>query len=125
MPLHRLRSIPELDSQLFGTNFQVNDAEQAKLLCAFDLNDESLPKSRDQWIERLNQIYCQSISLECEFIEVSEDVTVSTTPRPIEQLERSRTSVGGEKIRRNPFVLDDLRTDTTKDRRTNAQMRSE
>lgn len=47
--------------------------DQARLLCAFDGNDESLPRTRDQWMEKLNQIYCQSISLECEFIEVSDE----------------------------------------------------
>lgn len=69
-----IRSIPELDLENFSENFQVNNAQQAKALCAFDLNDESLPKTRDQWIEKLNQIYCQSISLESDFIEVSVQV---------------------------------------------------
>lgn len=113
-----IRSIPELDSKNFSSNFQIHDAQQAKLLCAFDLNDESLPKTRDQWMEKLNQIYCQSISLECEFIEVSVDHHHYLVI--IFELEWSWTFVGRKKIRTNPFVLNHFWTDTSKNWWTNA-----
>jgi 2-oxoglutarate dehydrogenase complex dehydrogenase (E1) component-like enzyme len=63
------RSIPELDQNLFSTNFHVENEHEARSLLALS-EDQSIPKTKNDWIEKLNEIYCQSISLECEHIEV-------------------------------------------------------
>lgn len=63
------RSIPELDSSLFTVDFRVDNENDARSLFGLS-TEESIPKTKEDWIRQLNEIYCQSISLESEHIEV-------------------------------------------------------
>jgi len=63
------RSIPELDEQLFTSDFQIDNPKDIQSLLGLS-NDGNLPKTKADWIRQLNEIYCQTISLECEHIEV-------------------------------------------------------
>jgi hypothetical protein len=64
------RLVPELDENLFTVDFHVENEHEARSLMGLS-KDQSIPKTKDDWIRQLNEIYCQSISLECEYIEVS------------------------------------------------------
>jgi len=65
-----LRSIPELDQNQFTVDFHIENEHDAHALFGLS-KEQSIPKTKDDWIRQLNEIYCQSISLECEYIEVS------------------------------------------------------
>lgn len=67
--LSLFRSIPELDEKLFTTDFHLENERDARSLFGLT-NDQSFPKNKADWIRQLNDTYCQSISLECEYIEV-------------------------------------------------------
>jgi hypothetical protein len=70
MSIKFFRSIPELDSNLFSVDFHIENDDDVRVLCGLS-NEQSIPKTKDDWIRQLNEIYCQSISLECEYIEVN------------------------------------------------------
>ncbi len=64
------RSIPELDPNLFPVDFHIKNEDDARSLFGLS-KEQSIAKTKDDWIRQLNEIYCQSISLECEYIEVN------------------------------------------------------
>ncbi len=70
MSINFFRSIPELDPNLFPVDFHIENDNDARALFGL-ANEQSIPKTKDDWIRQLNKIYCQSISLECEYIEVN------------------------------------------------------
>jgi len=66
-----VRSIPELDQNQFTVDFHIKNEHDAYSLFGLSKEQSIIPKTKDDWIRQLNEIYCQSISLECEYIEVS------------------------------------------------------
>lgn len=67
--IHINRNVPELNENLFHDgNYQIKNVEHLRWLCAATFSSD--PMTKDEWIQRLNEIYCQSISLECEHIDV-------------------------------------------------------
>lgn len=63
------RSVAELDEKLFTVDFRLEDEHDARALFGLAAS-QAAPASRADWIRQLNDTYCQSISLECEYIEV-------------------------------------------------------
>jgi len=82
-------SIPELDEQLFTSDFQIDNPKDIQSLLGLS-NDGNLPKTKADWIRQLNEIYCQTISLECEHIE--NDIERLWIARRFEQLRSSSSS---------------------------------
>jgi 2-oxoglutarate dehydrogenase complex dehydrogenase (E1) component-like enzyme len=64
------RSVPELDQQRFNSDFHVQNEVHARSLCALS-TEQTMPVNKQDWIEQLDRIYCRTMSLECEHIEVS------------------------------------------------------
>lgn len=62
--------MPELDERLIADDFYLENREHASVLSGAAFNEQSIPITKDQWIRQLNEIYCQSISIECEHIQV-------------------------------------------------------
>ncbi|CAF0997885.1 unnamed protein product [Adineta steineri] len=89
-------SIPELDHKLFTTDFHVENEHDARSLFGLS-TEQSIPKTKDDWIRQLNDTYCQSISLECEYIE--SDIERLWIARRFEQL-RSSPSISSDLQRR-------------------------
>ncbi|CAF0933708.1 unnamed protein product [Adineta steineri] len=89
-------SIPELDNKLFTTDFHVENEHDARSLFGLS-TEQSIPKTKDDWIRQLNDTYCQSISLECEYIE--SDIERLWIARRFEQL-RSSPSISSDLQRR-------------------------
>ncbi|CAF4724472.1 unnamed protein product, partial [Rotaria magnacalcarata] len=63
------RSIPELDANMFTVDFNVTNENDVRSLFGGLSRQQSIPKTKDDLIRQLDEIYCQSISLECEHIE--------------------------------------------------------
>ncbi|CAF4604545.1 unnamed protein product, partial [Rotaria magnacalcarata] len=63
------RSIPELDANMFTVDFNVTNENDVRSLFGGRSRQQSIPKTKDDLIRQLDEIYCQSISLECEHIE--------------------------------------------------------
>ncbi|UJR09540.1 hypothetical protein I4U23_013777 [Adineta vaga] len=89
-------SIPELDEKVFTVDFHLENEHDARSL--FGLSQEqSIPKNKSDWIRQLNDTYCQSISIECEYIE--SDIERLWVARRFEQL-RSSPSISSDLQRR-------------------------
>ncbi|CAF3579917.1 unnamed protein product [Rotaria socialis] len=82
-------SIPELDANIFTVDFNVTNEDDVRSLFGGLSRQRSIPKTKDDLIRQLEEIYCQSISLECEHIE--SDIERLWVARRFEQLRTSET----------------------------------